>query len=116
VTAEVTPHHLLLPDEWGAGRRRFVGETTVGSGPSPDPAAKVNPPLRPEPDARALLDGLRDGTFDIVATDHAPHAAEDKPADLAAAAFGMIGLEVAFPLMLRLARDGRLSLPLLVDA
>ena len=105
VTAEVTPHHLLLTDEWVAGRRRFVGETAGVAGPSPDPAAKVNPPLRPESDAQALLDGLRDGTFDIVATDHAPHAAEDKPTDLRKAAFGMIGLEVAFPLLLRLVRD-----------
>ena len=116
VTAEVMPHHLLLTDEWVAGRRRFVGETAGVAGPSPDPAAKVNPPLRRESDAQALLDGLRDGTFDTVATDHAPHAAEDKPTDLRKAAFGMIGLEVAFPLLLRLVRDGRLSLPLLVDA
>src|SRR5690606_1466697 len=54
VTAEVMPHHLLLSHEWVAGRRRFVWEDTVVSGPCPDPNAKVNPPLRPEADARAL--------------------------------------------------------------
>jgi dihydroorotase len=115
VTGEVMPHHLLLTDEWVAGGRRLVGSDKLSSGPCPDPNAKVNPPLRTEADAQALLAGLIDGTFDIIATDHAPHALADKPNDLRQAASGMIGFEVAVPLLLELVRDGRLSMPLLVD-
>ena len=80
VTAEVTPHHLLLSDE-------FVE--------SYDPKFKVNPPLRSNEDIAALRMGLADGTIDIVATDHAPHPAEDKECEWAGAANGMIGLETA---------------------
>ncbi|HET7036512.1 MAG TPA: dihydroorotase [Thermomicrobiaceae bacterium] len=115
VTAEVMPHHLLLTDEWVAGRRRFVGDERVYRTVCPDPNAKVNPPLRGEADARALLAGLREGTFDILATDHAPHAPEDKSDDLLRAANGMIGFELALPLLLRLVRAGDLSLLMLVD-
>lgn len=115
VTAEVTPHHLLLSHEWVAGRRRFAGETEVIIGPCPDPNAKVNPPLRTELDAVDLLAGLRDGSVDVVATDHAPHSERDKPADMARAAFGMVGLELALPLMLRLVSRGELTLLELID-
>lgn len=115
VTAEVMPHHLLLTDAWVAGQRRFVGEAEVVPGSCPDPNARVNPPLRPESDAVALLGGLRDGTFDIIATDHAPHAASDKPADLSRAASGMLGLEFALPLLLKLVDSGRLPLSLMID-
>ena len=80
VTAEVTPHHLLLTDEMA---------TTY------DPLYKVNPPLRTQVDVEALRAGLADGTIDVVATDHAPHPAEDKECEWAAAAFGMLGLETA---------------------
>lgn len=80
VTAEVTPHHLLLTDEKAR---------------SYDPIYKVNPPLRTSKDVEALREGLADGTIDIVATDHAPHPAENKECEWAAAAFGMIGLETA---------------------
>jgi dihydroorotase len=80
VTAEVTPHHLLLTDELVA---------------SYDPVYKVNPPLRTDEDVLALRAGLADGTIDAVATDHAPHALEDKETEFAAAAFGMTGLETA---------------------
>jgi dihydroorotase len=80
VTAEVTPHHLLLTDE------------VVGTY---DPVFKVNPPLRTAEDVEALREGLADGTIDAVATDHAPHALEDKETEWAAAAFGMTGLETA---------------------
>jgi dihydroorotase len=80
VTAEVTPHHLLLTDELA---------TTY------DPAYKVNPPLRTATDVQALREGLADGTIDAVATDHAPHPGEDKECEWAAAAFGMLGLETA---------------------
>jgi dihydroorotase len=80
VTAEVTPHHLLLSDELVE---------------SYDPKFKVNPPLRSNEDIAALRMGLADGTIDIVATDHAPHPAEDKECEWAGAANGMIGLETA---------------------
>jgi dihydroorotase len=80
VTAEVTPHHLLLTDE-------LVRDY--------DPRFKVNPPLRREEDVLAVREGLADGTIDIVATDHAPHPAEAKSCEWAAAANGMVGLESA---------------------
>ncbi|HXB50502.1 MAG TPA: dihydroorotase [Streptosporangiaceae bacterium] len=80
VTAEVTPHHLWLTDELTA---------------SYDPVYKVNPPLRTRADVDALRAGLADGTIDCVATDHAPHAVEDKETEWQAAAFGMTGLETA---------------------
>ena len=80
VTAEVTPHHLLLTDELVAGY---------------DPVYKVNPPLRTATDVAALREALADGTIDCVATDHAPHPLEDKETEWAAAAFGMTGLETA---------------------
>ncbi|MCS7050499.1 MAG: dihydroorotase, partial [Thermomicrobium sp.] len=116
VTAEVTPHHLLLTDEWVAGNRRFAGEPEpLPPGPCPDPNAKVNPPLRPEPDALALRAGLREGTIDLIATDHAPHHAQAKASDLRQAAFGMVGLELALPLLLRLVRSGALTLGELVE-
>jgi dihydroorotase len=81
VTAEVTPHHLLLTDELA---RTY------------DPRYKVNPPLRRDEDVQALRQGLADGTIDAVATDHAPHPLEDKECEWASAAFGMIGLQSAF--------------------
>jgi dihydroorotase len=80
VTAEVTPHHLLLTDQLAE---------------SYDPMFKVNPPLRTKVDVEALREGLADGTIDAVATDHAPHPVEDKECEWAAAAFGMLGLETA---------------------
>jgi dihydroorotase len=80
VTAEVTPHHLLLTEDLAA---------------SYDPVFKVNPPLRTQADVEALRAGLADGTIDIVATDHAPHPVEDKDCEWASAAFGMVGLETA---------------------
>jgi dihydroorotase len=80
VTAEVTPHHLMLTDALVA---------------TYDPRYKVNPPLRTDEDIQALRSALADGTIDAVATDHAPHASEDKDCEWAAAAFGMTGLETA---------------------
>ncbi|MFB7948330.1 dihydroorotase [Kitasatospora phosalacinea] len=80
VTAEVTPHHLLLTDELVR---------------SYDPVYKVNPPLRTAEDVEALRRALADGTIDAVATDHAPHPAEDKDCEWAVAAMGMVGLETA---------------------
>lgn len=85
VTAEVTPHHLLLTDD-------LVESSPVGSY---NPIYKVNPPLRTRADVAALREALADGTIDCVATDHAPHPVEDKETEWAAAAMGMIGLETA---------------------
>jgi dihydroorotase len=84
VTAEVTPHHLLLTDELAK---------------SYDPIYKVNPPLRTEKDVMALREGLADGTIDVVATDHAPHPAENKECEWQSAAFGMLGLETALSIL-----------------
>ena len=84
VTAEVTPHHLLLTDELAR---------------SYDPIFKVNPPLRTESDVMALREALADGTIDIVATDHAPHPAESKECEWQEASFGMLGLETAISIV-----------------
>jgi dihydroorotase len=102
VTSEVMTHHLLMTDEWVAGKRRFVGEAHVYDTGRVDTNAKVNPPLRPESDVLALRAALATGTFDFVATDHAPHAEQDKPNRLPDAAFGMSGLELAIPSMTKL--------------
>jgi dihydroorotase len=84
VTAEVTPHHLLLTDDLAN---------------SYDPVYKVNPPLRTEADVQALREALADGTIDIVATDHAPHPTESKECEWQEAAFGMLGLETALSIV-----------------
>src|SRR5690606_26422582 len=84
VTAEVTPHHLMLTEDLLAGY---------------DPVYKVNPPLRPTEDAQALQEALADGTIDVVATDHAPHVRQDKEHAFVDAAFGMLGLETALPVV-----------------
>ncbi len=94
VSAEVTPHHLLLTDELAEGY---------------DPVYKVNPPLRTAADVTALREGLADGTIDCVATDHAPHPAEDKDTEWSIAAFGMTGLETA----LRVVHEAMVSTGLL---
>ncbi len=97
VTAEVTPHHLVLTeDEFFT--RQF------------DPNLKMNPPLRTEDDRKALLEGLRDGTIDVIATDHAPHAIHEKDDDFPGVPFGVIGLETAVGVLLdRLVNQGELS-------
>ena len=101
VSAEVTPHHLLLTHD------AVIGYAT---------ACKVNPPLREEQDVEALRRALADGTIDVVATDHAPHAPLDKECEFAEAAPGMIGLELCLPLLLGLVEEGVLSLGRLIDA
>ena len=100
VTAEVTPHHLILTDE---AVRDY------------DPNVKMAPPLRGKRDVEALLEALADGTIDCVATDHAPHATSEKEGEFAEAANGIVGLETAVPLLLdRLVRPGVIDLPTLV--
>lgn len=101
VTAEVTPHHLLLTDDLAE---------------SYDPVYKVNPPLRTKDDVQALREGLADGTIDIIATDHAPHPHESKDCEWSAAAFGMVGLETAFSIAyLAMVETKHLTLTQLVD-
>lgn len=101
VTAEVTPHHLLLTDE---------------KAESYDPVFKVNPPLRTNADVRALREGLADGTIDIVATDHAPHPNESKDCEWSAAAFGMIGLETSLSISyLAMVETGLIDLATLIE-
>ena len=95
VTAEVTPHHLLLTDE--------IAE-------SYDPIYKVNPPLRTQSDVDSLREAVADGTIDIIGTDHAPHPVESKECEWQNAAFGMVGLETAFPIVYStLIKTGRIS-------
>lgn len=101
VTAEVTPHHLLLCDE---------------DLPGPDPNFKMNPPLRSKEDQVALLEGLIDGTIDIIATDHAPHTEVEKATSMEEAPFGIVGLETAFPLLYtHLVLTGKISLAELIE-
>ena len=105
VTAEVTPHHLLLTD-------RIVKNSGYSTN------TKVNPPLCSEQDRQALWEGLFDGTIDVIASDHAPHHPDDKDVEFDFAPFGIAGLETTLPLMLDEALSGRrkeLNLPLLVE-
>ncbi|MDQ0155946.1 dihydroorotase [Robertmurraya andreesenii] len=101
VTAEVTPHHLLLCED---------------DIPGLDPNYKMNPPLRSAADREALIEGLLDGTIDMIATDHAPHTAEEKAEGMALAPFGIVGLETAFPLLYtHFVKKGLITLKQLVD-
>lgn len=99
VTAEVTPHHLTLTEE------RVAGYGTQ---------AKVNPPLRKAEDVQALVQGLKDGVIDIIATDHAPHADADKQGDFARDAFGISGLETALGSLMGLVHGGQITLATLI--
>ncbi|HEX6797335.1 MAG TPA: dihydroorotase [Ktedonobacterales bacterium] len=123
VSAEVTPHHLLLTDSWVAGERRGPLADAlrklgieVPPGVRYDTSTKVNPPLRTAADAESLLAGLRDGTIDAIATDHAPHTWVDKACEYDMAAFGISGLETALASLLALVHTGKLTLPELVAA
>jgi dihydroorotase len=101
VTAEVTPHHLLLTDDLVENY---------------DPIYKVNPPLRTQKDVMALREGLAEGIIDIVATDHAPHPAEDKDCEFHAGAFGMVGLETALSVVVKtMVQSGLMNWQDLVD-
>lgn len=101
VTAEVTPHHLLLSED---------------DIPGLDPNYKMNPPLRGKEDQAALIEGLRDGTIDFIATDHAPHAEAEKAEGMQLAPFGIVGLETAFPLLYtHLVQTGKFSLKQIID-
>lgn len=101
VTAEVTPHHLLLSEEDINGQ---------------DTNFKMNPPLRSKADQEALIEGLLDGTIDFIATDHAPHTQEEKQTSMDRAPFGIVGLETAFPLLYtHFVESGSFDLNQLID-
>ena len=99
VTAEATPHHFTLTD------RAILNYDTN---------AKVNPPIRSQEDVDAIREGLKDGTIDVIATDHAPHSEDEKKVEFDLAPFGISGLETALPVSLKLVQDGVLTLPELI--
>ncbi|ULA58057.1 MAG: Dihydroorotase [Nitrospira sp.] len=100
VTAEACPHHFTLTEETTRGYNTH---------------AKMNPPLRTSQDVQAIKDGLRDGTIDVIATDHAPHASQEKQQEFTEAPFGIVGLETALPLTLALVEEGVLTLESAID-
>ena len=100
VTCETAPHYLVLTDMDLKEEGRF----------------KMNPPLRSEEDRKALIEGIKDGTIDMIATDHAPHSAEEKSKGLEKSAFGIVGIETAFPVMYTLlVKTGIISLEKLIE-
>lgn len=100
VTCETAPHYLVMDDSDLQEDGRF----------------KMNPPLRDKADREALVEGIIDGTIDMIATDHAPHSAEEKAKGLAGSAFGIVGIETAFPLMYtKLVKENVISLDKLID-
>jgi len=100
VTCETAPHYFSLTDE---------------DIPPYDTHFKMNPPLRSEKDRLAIIQGLKDGTIDMIATDHAPHNVDEKDVEFDRAAFGIIGVETALPVSLKLVHEGHLTLDLLVE-
>jgi dihydroorotase len=110
VTAEVTPHHLTLTEERVMGGQLKKNERLIY-----DTNAKVNPPLRAKEDIAALIQGLKDGTIDAIATDHAPHTLVDKMCEFGLAAFGISGLETAFACLMSLVHDNQLDLKTLIS-
>lgn len=100
VTAEACPHHFTLTEDVVRGYNTL---------------AKMNPPLRTGQDVQAIKEGLRDGTIDVIATDHAPHATQEKQQDFTEAPFGIVGLETALPLTLALIDEGVLTLEQVVQ-
>lgn len=112
VTAEVTPHHLTLTDDLVAGH---WWSATASLSPY-DTRTKVNPPLRPRADVDALIAGLCDGTIDVIATDHAPHAIADKECEYDEAAFGISVLETALGSIMSLVQAEQLPLARAIEA
>ncbi len=115
VTAEVAPHHLVMTDDLVLGRWPTFPGSQVKHLPY-DTNTKVNPPLRSQADVAALIEGLRDGTIDAIATDHAPHHQVDKVCEYEFAAPGLVGLETALPALLLLVEQGRLTLSEVIRA
>ena len=101
VYSEATPHHFTLTEE------ACIKHGTL---------AKMNPPLRTEEDRQAIIEGLKDGTIDLIATDHAPHSEEEKAKEITQAPSGIIGLETALPLAItNLVKTGHLTMEQMVD-
>jgi dihydroorotase len=110
ITAEVTPHHLILTEESIMGpilnkNKRLKYDTN----------AKVNPPLRTKKDIDSLIEGLKDGTIDIISTDHAPHTVEDKMCEFGLAAYGISGFETALGCLMTLVHSGQLNMMTLIS-
>jgi dihydroorotase len=104
VTCEVAPHHFTLTDEALEGPPKY------------DTNLKMNPPLREAADRDAMLEGIADGSVDVIATDHAPHHADEKMLEFDRAPFGIVGLETAVPIVFdRLVHAGRISLARMVE-
>jgi dihydroorotase len=104
VTAEVAPHHFTLTDE------------SLSTPVQYDTNVKMNPPLREAADRDAMLDGIADGSVDVIATDHAPHHADEKMVEFDRAPFGIVGLETAVPLVFeRLVHTGRIGLGRMIE-
>lgn len=129
VTCDVTPHHLVLTDEWLAGSRRWAWQALDDAGNARDPwrdgaleaepydsSLRVNPPLRGAVDTRACMAGLADGTVDAVATDHAPHTQVDKDVEFGLARPGIAGIETALGLLLEAVDAGQLPLRRAIEA
>lgn len=116
VTAEVAPHHLTLTEEWVSGQRGNWGIEFpyLGAMAPYNTNTKVNPPLRTYRDVQALIEGLRDGTIDAIATDHAPHSVVDKLCEYDVAEFGISGLETALGALMTLVHRGEIDFNLLV--
>jgi dihydroorotase len=104
VTCEVAPHHFTLTDEWLDGPVKY------------DTNLKMNPPLRATEDRDAMLEGIADGSVDVIATDHAPHHIDEKMVEFDRAPFGIVGLETAVPIVFdRLVHAGRISLKRMIE-
>ncbi len=110
ISAEVTPHHLTLTQEWVMGPPDSPSKTLLY-----DTNAKVNPPLRTQEDIESLVEGLKDGTIDAIATDHAPHTLVDKKCEFDLAAFGISNFETAFASLLALVDRKMLDLKTLIS-
>ena len=113
VTAEVTPHHLTLTEDWVYGLHG--ASPPPGSEAGYDTNTRVNPPLRSEEDRQAVIGALRDGVIDVIATDHAPHSPSEKGPCYESAANGINVLETAFGSLHSLVEEGALALPILIE-
>lgn len=114
VTAEVTPHHLTMTEDWILGEKGEEASFEILTSNAYETRAKVSPPLRTEHDREALIQGLREGTIDAIATDHAPHTFSDKAVPFDQASVGISVLETAFGSLMTLVNAGLIDLPSLL--
>ncbi|MBS96181.1 MAG: dihydroorotase [Chloroflexi bacterium] len=115
ITAEVTPHHLTMTDSWFLGHQKDIDVFACLGSEAYDSNLKVNPPLRTKTDVNSLLVGLKEGIIDAIATDHAPHALQDKITTLDAAEYGINGLETAFTLLASLYHQNMLDIAEIIN-